>query len=69
MDSLQNQSLSANLRDRERHRLDLLRKALERMDDGSYGLCADCGAGVEFGRLFVVPESTTCGRCGMGAGR
>ena len=64
MDSLQNQSLSQNLRERELLRLALIRGALERMEQGEYGLCLTCGAEIPFGRLFVLPESPACAECG-----
>ena len=68
MDSLQNQSLTKNLRERESLKLALIRGALERMERGDYGLCESCGGQIPFGRLFVVPESPSCGGCGQGAG-
>jgi len=64
MDSLQNQGLTRNLQERERFRLAHLEGALQRMDEGTYGLCADCGVALPFGRLYVVPESPTCASCG-----
>ena len=63
MDSLQNQSLTQNLRERELLKLALIRGALRRMDDGTYGVCEECGTEIPFGRLFVVPESPTCAGC------
>jgi DnaK suppressor protein len=64
MDSIQNQSLTKNLRERESLKLALIRGALARMERGDYGLCEDCGGPIPFGRLFVVPESPTCAGCG-----
>jgi DnaK suppressor protein len=64
MDSLQNQSLTQNLRERELLKLALIRGALERMERGEYGRCLTCGAEIPFGRLFVVPESPACAECG-----
>lgn len=64
MDSLQNQSMAENLAERERARFAQLRGALERIDEGTYGVCEDCEGAIPPGRLFVFPETTTCGRCG-----
>jgi len=63
MDSLQNQSLSKGLRERELVRLSLIREALQRMESGSYGLCTVCGADVPIERLFVFPEASECSDC------
>jgi DnaK suppressor protein len=64
MDSLQNQSMATNLAERERARHAQLRAALERIDAGTYGVCDDCGGPIAPGRLFVFPETITCGGCG-----
>ncbi len=67
VDAMQNQAMQHELHDRERHRENELMSALERMDDGSYGLCARCGQPVPYGRLLVVPEARNCVACGGGA--
>jgi DnaK suppressor protein len=64
MDSLQSQSMAKNLQERERAKLALIHEALRRMEDGSYGRCAECGAEIPFGRLMVFPETPTCQVCG-----
>lgn len=66
MDSLQNQGLTRNLREREALKLALLREALERVEAGSYGVCVGCGGEIPFGRLFVFPEAPECAGCGGG---
>ena len=38
--------------------------ALERMDLGTYGQCEDCGEGIPFTRLAVLPETRHCVSCG-----
>lgn len=63
MDSLQNQALSSNLQDRERARLAGLLSALERLEEGTYGTCTECGDPIQYGRLLVVPEARTCAGC------
>ena len=37
--------------------------ALHRIDDGSYGTCADCGKPVPEGRLEAKPEAARCVAC------
>lgn len=45
---------------------DLLRKAekaLERLNEGSYGICESCGAAIPIARLEVLPYTTVCVEC------
>lgn len=49
---------------------DLVRERLTRLEDaehklleGTYGLCEDCGAEIEEGRLLAVPYAVRCVRC------
>ena len=37
--------------------------ALHRIDDGTYGTCADCGKPVPEGRLEAKPEAARCVAC------
>jgi RNA polymerase-binding transcription factor DksA len=37
--------------------------ALVRMDEGRYGLCTSCGAGIALGRLQVRPQAALCISC------
>lgn len=37
--------------------------ALERMEDGTYGLCESCGAAIPIDRLRALPHSTLCVAC------
>ena len=64
MDSLQNQSLSRNLQEREQVKLAHLLDALERLESGNFGLCTECGAEIPFERLFIMPEAPSCTSCG-----
>lgn len=40
-----------------------LEAALARIDDGSYGLCADCGLEIALERLRAVPGASRCVKC------
>ncbi len=64
MDSLQNQGMTKNLQERERVKLASLRKALERLKAGTFGICTECEGEIPFGRLMVFPETATCQGCG-----
>ena len=40
-----------------------LRLALERVDDGDYGVCSECGRPIPSRRLLAVPDATACVEC------
>ncbi len=63
IDELQNQALTRNLREREELKLGALLQALRRLEQGVYGLCAECGAEIPADRLLVFPEAITCVGC------
>jgi DnaK suppressor protein len=37
--------------------------ARKRLADGTYGVCADCGAGIDFERLRAEPAAVRCVEC------
>ena len=41
----------------------LVAEALVRIDDGVYGVCADCGSPIPDGRLDARPEAARCVGC------
>jgi len=41
----------------------VIQAALARIDDGTYGLCENCGEGIAPARLSAVPEATRCVNC------
>ncbi|HEX2032482.1 MAG TPA: TraR/DksA C4-type zinc finger protein [Actinomycetota bacterium] len=49
-------SLSNNIRDL----IDKIDKALERMDEGTYGLCERCGRPIEKARIKALPYASLC---------
>ncbi|WP_299687499.1 TraR/DksA C4-type zinc finger protein [uncultured Tateyamaria sp.] len=65
MDALQNQAMAqaqARIRQAERERI---HATLQRMDDGNYGYCTDCGEQVEAKRLaadLTIPRCLDCTR-------
>ena len=49
--------------ERDAAELNAVLEALMRMEQGGYGLCADCGAPIAFERLLVQPQAPRCMRC------
>jgi len=48
------------IRDRERKLIAKIREALERIDDGEFGECEDCGEEIGEARLRARPVTTLC---------
>ena len=46
-----------------RSRLRFIQHALERMNDGSFGICVDCGGPIGLRRLQALPWASHCIRC------
>ncbi len=62
-EALQRQAMAkANLKQVER-RLGQLKAARQRLEEGEYGYCLDCGQAIEPGRLEARPESPCCIAC------
>ncbi|MGB9379116.1 TraR/DksA family transcriptional regulator [Candidatus Binatus sp.] len=55
--------ISFILSDRERVKLKQIDDALERLDDGSYGVCESCGLEIAEERLGAMPFSRLCRDC------
>jgi len=51
------------LTDREKKKLSQIDDAIERIDDGTYGLCDECSVKIPKGRLKVVPFAKYCVEC------
>jgi len=45
-----------------------IRRALAKLDDGSYGVCDACGGAIARPRLRAMPESVLCIACAGAAG-
>jgi len=41
----------------------MIRAALQRMDDGEYGVCAKCGEDIRPERLDILPYTPLCATC------
>jgi DnaK suppressor protein len=58
-----NRDFTLRMADRERKLLAKIRYALERMQNGEYGVCESCGAPITFGRLMARPVASLCIDC------
>ena len=43
--------------------LRLIQKALERIEEGDYEICAGCGADIPMARLEIMPYTDLCVKC------
>ena len=50
-------------RDRAQGKLERLEAALQRMKEGTYGVCGACGQAIEAERLAALPIATLCIAC------
>ncbi len=46
-----------------RRQLQMTEDALRRMDDGTYGICSNCGEPIPLERLEALPQAILCIRC------
>lgn len=44
-------------------KLENIHKALHRIESGVYGICMECGGGIEEKRLIARPTASTCADC------
>jgi len=62
-DSLMQQEMAKDAQRRRNLRLHLLQQALARMDEGTYGICPNCGTEIADNRLMETPEAPLCADC------
>lgn len=60
---LENDEVLEGLEDGVLHEIEDLRRAVARIDDGSYGACASCGKKIGLRRLEARPAATLCIDC------
>jgi DnaK suppressor protein len=56
-------NFTLRIRDRERKLIAKIREALERIANGTYGVCEDCGEDISVKRLKARPVTTQCIEC------
>jgi len=57
------QEFTLSLIENEGVTLEQIEAALERVEDGTYGMCEECGARIPKSRLQAIPYATMCVRC------
>jgi len=58
-----NRNSVLRIRDRERKLIFKIQEALQRLDDGEFGICEQCGEEISIERLKARPVTTLCIRC------
>jgi DnaK suppressor protein len=56
-------SFMLRIRDREAKLIKKIREALDRIDDGSFGICETCGEEISIKRLMARPMTNQCIAC------
>lgn len=56
-------AFTLRLRDRERKLVRKIQQAIQRIDDGEFGICSDCGDDISLARLKARPMTTLCIAC------
>lgn len=57
------QDFTLSLMENEQEALDAIAEALDRIDDGTYGACVECGKVIPKARLDVLPYTPMCIAC------
>ncbi len=60
-------SFELRIRDRERKLINKIKDTLDRIDNGDFGVCEECGEEISDARLKVRPVTTLCINCKMEA--
>jgi len=56
-------AFTLRIRDRERRLIRKIQAAIQRLDDGTYGICEDCGEEISIPRLKARPVTKLCINC------
>ena len=67
MEAIYSQQTSMELKQRQRDRLKAVIRALDKIEDGRYGICARCKTPINEERLEIQPEAGICVKCAEGA--
>jgi DnaK suppressor protein len=60
---IENDEVLDHLDDLTRAEVADLRRAVDRIDNGTYGLCERCGSDISYARLEALPGTGLCVRC------
>ena len=66
MDAMQRQAMAQATQRRRNARIARLAAALQRIEEGEFGFCQDCGEDIEAARLELDPTVPTCVSCARG---
>lgn len=58
-----NRQVILNLSEQERGQLEKIDEALQKIEDGQYGNCEECGENIPIKRLDIVPFAKFCVEC------
>ena len=58
-----NQNFELRIRDREHKLIKKINKALDRIENGTFGICETCGEDISIERLKARPVTTQCVDC------
>lgn len=56
-------AFTLRIRDRERRLIRKIQAAMQRLEDGSYGVCDECGDDISIARLKARPVTKLCINC------
>ena len=56
-------NFTLRIRDRERKLIVKIKEALSRIENGTFGICEECGEGISEQRLKARPVTTLCINC------
>lgn len=59
----QNDEVIYGLNESARSELIQIKQALERIENGEYGICQECGRQIPLGRLKAIPYASYCVEC------
>jgi RNA polymerase-binding transcription factor DksA len=57
------------LGERLREKVESMRAALQRIEEGTYGICQRCGARIDRARLEIIPHARFCIGCAREEGK
>jgi DnaK suppressor protein len=63
MDAMQDQQMALELRRRKENQLLRIQSAMDRINQGSYGLCLSCKEPIAEERLELSPDAVICVKC------
>jgi len=58
-----NRDFAVRMQERDYYLIGKVRRALQKIENGSYGICEECGKKIPIARLKVRPVTTLCIKC------